>query len=131
MRSSKSSTTAASRCRCDRSPNALPIAEAPAADVGERWLDLALFDNPPLLPALSGLGLEYRIVQLYCRNAGPHTATLLFKATEENARQPRPNARVQDVNGWASASIDFECLPSHPVTFHVTTQMASPEWLHL
>jgi hypothetical protein len=109
-----------------RSPNALPIAEAPAADVGKRWLDLAVFDNPPLLPALSGLGLEYRIVQLYSRSAGPHTATLLFKATEEGARPPRPNARAQDAAGWTSANIDFDCLPSHPVKFHVTDTDGKP-----
>ena len=109
-----------------RSPNALPIAEAPAADVSKRWLDLAVFDNPPLLPALSGLGLEYRIVQLYSRSAGPHAATLLFKATEDGARPVRPNARVQDAAGWSAANIDFDCLPSHTVKFHVTDTDGKP-----
>ncbi len=39
-------------------------------DIADRWLDLSLFDKPPLTPALSGLEVEYRIIQLYSRDAG-------------------------------------------------------------
>jgi hypothetical protein len=106
-----------------RSPNARPIAESPAAEVGKRWLDLAVFDNPPLQPGLSGLGLEYRIVQLYSRNAGNHSAELQFTARQAPptvpgrppGRQPRP----EDDGAWATTAIDFRCLPSHPVKFRV------------
>ena len=36
------------------------------------------FDKPPLKPALSGLAVEYRIVQLYSRDAGKREATISF-----------------------------------------------------
>ncbi len=40
-----------------------------AADVRDRWLELAVLDKQPLLPTLSGLPLEYRLIQLYSRDA--------------------------------------------------------------
>ena len=46
------------------SPNAQRLFNSPAEDVAGRWLDLAMFDAQPLAPALSGLTLEYRIIQL-------------------------------------------------------------------
>ena len=47
-----------------RSPNASALAESPAAEVNSRWLGITQFDAPPMLPEMSGLALEYRIVQL-------------------------------------------------------------------
>ena len=35
-----------------------------------------MFDRQPLLPRLSSLNLEYRIIQLYSRDAGPREAAL-------------------------------------------------------
>jgi hypothetical protein len=43
-----------------------------------RWLDMQMFEAPPMQPALSGLGLEYRIIQLYSRDAGKRDATFSF-----------------------------------------------------
>ncbi|MBI2949646.1 MAG: hypothetical protein HYY23_18585, partial [Verrucomicrobia bacterium] len=42
------------------------------------WLDLQSFDKQPLRPALSGLKLEYRIVQLFSRDAGKREAKFSF-----------------------------------------------------
>ena len=61
------------------SPNARPIPNAPRAEVSSRWLDLASHNGQPLLPTLSGLPLEYRIVQLFSRDAGDKTAALVFR----------------------------------------------------
>src|SRR5262249_24936550 len=58
------------------SPNALPVyatsrgnprppQQVTQRDVTDRWLDLAVFNKPPLKPTLSGLELEYRVIQLY------------------------------------------------------------------
>ncbi|MCE9524484.1 MAG: CehA/McbA family metallohydrolase [Planctomycetales bacterium] len=63
------------------SPNAAPLYQrssgSPApkvsvkpTDVPDRWLDLQTYDAQPLNPSLSGLLLEYRILQLYSRDAG-------------------------------------------------------------
>ena len=70
------------------SPNAMPLhvrsSGSPAPKVGsseavtERFLDFEMFNKQPLLPTLSGLEVEYRILQIYCRDAGRHEAQLSF-----------------------------------------------------
>ncbi len=71
------------------SPNAIPVyrvssgraAPRPSvspAQVVQRWLDLAMFNDRPLKPTLSGLTLEYRIIQLYSRDAGRREAKISF-----------------------------------------------------
>ncbi|MEC7564309.1 MAG: CehA/McbA family metallohydrolase [Planctomycetota bacterium] len=49
-------------------------------DVNDRWLALQSFDKQPLLPNLSGLILEYRIIAIYSRDSGKREATLSFDA---------------------------------------------------
>ena len=60
------------------SPQARPLPHAPAADVPQRWLGLSAFEGQPFTPTLSGLPLEYRIVELWAASAGDRTATLEF-----------------------------------------------------
>src|SRR6185436_19914141 len=52
------------------SPNAQRLFNSPSNEVADRWLDLAMFDAQPLAPTLGGLTLEYRLIQLYSRDAG-------------------------------------------------------------
>src|SRR5207248_4702986 len=63
------------------SPNALPVfaqsdpsPEPPkkisAADARDRWMGLQLYDKDPMSSRLSGLPLEYRILQIYSREQG-------------------------------------------------------------
>lgn len=70
------------------SPNAAPLhvrsTSSPApkvtsvGEVANRFLEIEMFGKQPLLPTLSGLELEYRILQLYCRDAGRKEAQLGF-----------------------------------------------------
>src|SRR6266851_849100 len=39
-----------------------------AADTRDRWMDLKIYDKDPMSPRLSGLPLEYRILQIYSRD---------------------------------------------------------------
>jgi hypothetical protein len=48
------------------------------AQIRDRWCDLALFDGRPLRKTLSGLELEYRILQVCSRDAGKRSAVLSF-----------------------------------------------------
>ena len=61
-----------------KSPNAIPLAGSHRDDVADRWLDVQMFDAQPLRPALSGLAVEYRIIQLHSRDAGQREAKLQF-----------------------------------------------------
>src|SRR3954467_5818909 len=47
-------------------------------DPNDCWLDLQMFDAQPLRRKLSGLPLDYRIVQLYSRDAGKREARVSF-----------------------------------------------------
>src|SRR5262245_29432331 len=70
------------------SPNAQPMLKgstsspAPTVmsldEVKKRFLELMSFNNQPLTRDLSGLELEYRVLQVYCRDAGRKEAALGF-----------------------------------------------------
>ncbi|MCG6157758.1 CehA/McbA family metallohydrolase [Rubinisphaera margarita] len=80
-----------------------------AAEAQLRFLDVALFAKQPLKPRLSGLGLEYRILQLYSRDAGPREATLSFHVGQG----------TQDLGFRGEVPILFQCQPAVKVTFEV------------
>ncbi len=80
-----------------------------AAEAQLRFLDVALFDKQPLKPRLSGLGLEYRILQLYSRDAGQREATLSFHVGQG----------TQDLGFRGEVPILFQCQPAVKVTFEV------------
>src|SRR5262249_13965124 len=54
-------------------PTVLPLEE-----VRKRFLDLKMFNSNPLTRDLSGLELEYRILQVSCRDAGRKEGSLGF-----------------------------------------------------
>ena len=71
------------------SPNAAPVytrssgrpdppQSIPPGSIPDRWLEVVMADDRPLNPTLSGLPLEYRIIQIYSRDAGPREAKLSF-----------------------------------------------------
>jgi hypothetical protein len=91
------------RKRGDTSPRS-------AADL---WLDLQTFDKQPLRPALSGLKLEYRIVQLFSRDAGQRRAKISFAI-----------GQGQDTGG--EVDVAFNCQPAREVKFRVVDENNQP-----
>lgn len=79
------------------------------SDVPNRFLDAVVFGNQPLKPTLSGLELEYRILQLYSRDAGKREAQLGFHVGQG----------TQDLGFRNTVPILFDCLPAVSVTFGV------------
>jgi hypothetical protein len=61
------------------SPSAQPVPNGPKDKVAERWMMLMPHTAQPLLPNLSGLGLEYTVLQVYSRDAGDRNAVLDFR----------------------------------------------------
>jgi hypothetical protein len=84
--------------------------------VAERWLDISMFDKQPLEPTLSGLGVEYRIVQLYSRDRGRREARISFNVGQG----------TQDIGFRNDAAILFDCLPSRDVTLRVRDENGKP-----
>lgn len=93
-----------------------PPNEISQQDVADRWLDLETFDQQPLQPELSGLGLEYRIVQLFCRDAGEREATLAFDVGQG----------TQDLGFRNEIAVLFECRPSNQVELRVVDTDGQP-----
>ncbi|MEO8662636.1 MAG: CehA/McbA family metallohydrolase [Bryobacteraceae bacterium] len=60
------------------SPNAGQLANSSQGSIDRRWLAIQTFDKQPLRPRLSGLEVEYRILQIFSRDAGKREAKLAF-----------------------------------------------------
>src|SRR5579872_6563209 len=88
----------------------LPELVVTPGDVPNRWLDAAMFNAQPLKPALSGLALEYRIVQLYSRDVGKREANLGFNVGQG----------TQDLGFRNAVAILFQCLPAVEVALRIS-----------
>ena len=85
------------------SPNARPLPHAPADQVRSRWMQLSTFEGRPMKPNLSGLGLEYRIIQIYSRDAGEKQALLEFTVSNkagDDGELIREWRFDEDTDGW-------------------------------
>ncbi|MGH9159243.1 MAG: CehA/McbA family metallohydrolase, partial [Vicinamibacteraceae bacterium] len=98
------------------SMNPRPPQTITSRDVADRWLDLSMFDKPPLAPTLSGLEVEYRLVQLYSRDAGKREALLAFDVGQG----------TQDIGFRNNAPILFDARPSVDVTLRVLDEQHRP-----
>lgn len=109
----ESGTTAALRAT---SSTAQRLHNSPAEDVAKRWLDLMMFDRQPLRRTLSGLELEYRIIQLYSRDAGKREARFSFDVGQG----------TQDLGHRSEIDVLFNCLPARTVTLRVVDEAGKP-----
>ncbi|MBI3464038.1 MAG: CehA/McbA family metallohydrolase [Planctomycetes bacterium] len=85
-------------------------------EVSQRFLDIAMFDQQPLAKTLSGLKVEYRLIQLYSRDAGKREAQLDFNVGQG----------TQDIGFRNAVPILFNCVPSSEVVLHVLDDNGKP-----
>jgi len=110
------------------SPSAKPLPHSPADEVDSRWMGLLPFTGQPLHPTLSGLGLEYILVQVFSRDTGPKTADVHFTleslkqegsetgnlirqwqfAKDTDGWQAQNNCQIESVNGSLKVTINKE-----------------------
>jgi hypothetical protein len=79
------------------------------AQVANRFLEVQMYRNAPLLSHLSGLKLEYAVVQIYCKDAGQREADLAFNIGEGS----------KDIGFRNSISILFNSRRAVKVNLHV------------
>ncbi|MFO0907872.1 MAG: hypothetical protein U0794_05840 [Isosphaeraceae bacterium] len=102
------------------SPNAAPLYKpstgspspkttVPRSEVPQRWMDVAMFTDRPLTKPLSGLNLEYRILQVYSRDAGRREAKISFNVGQG----------TQDLGFRSDVDILFTCEPAVNVVLDV------------
>ncbi len=109
------------------SPNAAPLHQpsegspepkvtVPESEVIQRFLDLDLYYKPPLKENLSGLPLEYCILQIYCRDRGTREATLQFDVGQG----------TQDLGFRNEVALLFRCVPAVEVELEVLDHDGRP-----
>jgi hypothetical protein len=86
------------------------------ADVRERWADISIYTQPPMRPRLSGLGIEYVILQVFSRDAGKRSALISFNVGQGS----------QDVGFRNDIEVLFTSAPSHPVRVSVHDERGRP-----
>ena len=112
-----------------QSPNSIKPYHSPSMDfrvkeeykltqgqVENRFLDIAIYRNRPLLPNLSGLKLEYAVVQIYSKDAGQREAELSYNVGQGS----------QDIGFRNAVSILFDIKPSVQVNLNVKDDNGKP-----
>ena len=84
--------------------------------MGDRWLDVAMIDGQPLNKTLSGLALEYRLIELYSRDVGRREAKLVFDVGQG----------TQDLGFRNEVNILFDCEPAVEVMLEVLDDDGKP-----
>ena len=111
------------------SPNALAAVHAPSfnprvkekdvitpGEATNRFLEMQVYRNRPLLPNLSGVGLEYAVVQIYSKDAGRREAEIGFNVGQG----------TQDIGFRNTIAILFDIRPSVKVILDVKDDDGSP-----
>ncbi len=111
------------------SPNAATPLYAPSFDpkvderkvltpgqVANRFLEVQVYHNRPLLPNLSGLKLEYAVVQIYSKDSGQREVEMGFNIGQG----------TQDIGFRNTINILFSISHSVKVTFHIQDDNGSP-----
>jgi hypothetical protein len=109
------------------SPNAAPMQRRstgspepkrtiPLEEIPQRWLDVAVFRDRPLKPTLSGLDVEYCLLQIYSRDAGPREAKIRFDVGQG----------TQDLGFRSDVDILFNSAAAVPVVLDVHDEDGRP-----
>lgn len=85
-------------------------------ELANRFLEVLMYRRKPLLEHLSGLALEYAVVQIYTREKGMKEARLGFHVGQG----------TQDVGFRNAVDILFECKPAVRVVFRVRDEDGAP-----
>ncbi|MEC9091488.1 MAG: CehA/McbA family metallohydrolase, partial [Planctomycetota bacterium] len=86
------------------------------SEITDRWCDLSFFDDRPMKRTLSGLLVEYRILQVYSRDSGQREAGISFNVGQG----------TQDIGFRNSVAILFNCKPGVSVRFNVFDHDGKP-----
>ncbi|MBC7827846.1 MAG: CehA/McbA family metallohydrolase [Chitinophagaceae bacterium] len=87
-----------------------------AGQVANRFLEVQIYRNRPMLPNLSGLALEYAVVQIYSKDAGQREIEIGFHVGQG----------TQDIGFRNTVNILFSISPSVKVTLRVKDDDGSP-----
>jgi hypothetical protein len=93
-----------------------PALELSPRDAAERWADISIYDRPPMTKRLSGLALEYLILEVYSRDRGQRSAQLGFNVGQG----------TQDVGFRNDVAIVFAARPARAITLRIRDENGAP-----
>lgn len=98
-----------------------PVQTITPRDITERWADITLFDKQPLGERLSGLPLEYRVLEIHSRDAGQRAADLSFDVGQG----------TQDIGFRSDLAVVFSASPARHVTVRIEDEKGRPAMARL
>jgi hypothetical protein len=93
-----------------------PAMKIGTADVRDRWAQFSMYRKQPMRPRLSGLGVEYQILEIYSRDQGKRSAKLSFHVGQG----------TQDIGFRNETVITFNALPARSVKLRVRDEKGHP-----
>jgi hypothetical protein len=89
-----------------------PALELTMADVQSRWGSFEIFTKPPMRPRLTGLAVEYAVMEAYSRDAGQRSALLAFNVGQG----------TQDIGFRNDIMVLFTAAPARDITLRVKNE---------
>ncbi len=93
-----------------------PPMQLTTRDSAERWADISLYQQPPMRRRLTGLALEYAILEVYGRDAGQRSAKIALNVGQG----------TQDIGFRNDVMILFTVLPARRITLRVKDEKGRP-----
>jgi hypothetical protein len=93
-----------------------PPKELTDVQVRERWAEISMYDKSPMRARLSGLPVDYALLQVYSRDAGQRSATIGFDVGQG----------TQDIGFRNDLDVVFTALPVHHVKVRVRDEQGRP-----
>ena len=86
------------------------------ADVRDRWADISIYNKPPMETRLSGLAVEYQILEIYSRDAGQRSADISFNVGQG----------TQDIGFRNDMLVLFHADAARQIKLHVLDENGKP-----
>src|SRR5215467_1993975 len=96
--------------------NPAPAIQLSPQQAKERWANITLYQRPPMRPRLSGLALEYAILEVYSRDAGQRSAKISFNVGQGS----------QDIGFRNDVTVLFTAVPARRITLRVKDEKGRP-----
>ena len=93
-----------------------PALKLTPKDAQDKWASISIYDKPPMPRRLSGLGLEYQILEVYSRDSGERSAELHFDVGQSS----------QDLGFRSEILVLFTAQPAHAITLRIRDAHGQP-----
>ena len=82
------------------------------SDVRDRWANISIVKTPPMQKQLSGLPVEYQLLEVYSRDAGKRSAEISFNVGQG----------TQDIGFRNDILVLFHAEPEHQIKLHIVDE---------